>query len=184
MIAPRRLALVLLLPSLAAACRSKPAEPNVAQLLDQLKSPDGQVSGKASLDLIRLGEPAAAALGEMLSDPDVHSRETAAQTLWGMGPKGRAAAPALGAALSDKEATVRVAVAMALENMGPAAEPAIPALVKALRDRDGQVRQWSARALGHIGPAARAAIPALERAAKTDGVRESAEEAIQKIRGQ
>jgi HEAT repeat protein len=180
----RRLSLALLLLGLAVACRSKPAEPNVAQLLEQLKSPDGQVSGKASLDLIRLGEPAAGALGEMLSDPDVHWRETAAQTLWGMGARGGAAAPALAAALSDKEPTVRLAVAMALANMGPAAEPAIPALVKALRDRDGQVRQWAARALGGIGPAARAAIPALERAAKTDAVHEPAEEAIQKIRGQ
>jgi len=177
-------ALVLLTLGLATACRSKPSEPDVAQLLDQLKSSDDQVSGKATLQLIRLGEPAAGALGVMLADADPRTRETAARTLWGMGARGKAAAPALGTTLSDPEATVRVAAAMALENMGPAAEAAIPALVKALRDRDGQVRQWAVRALGSIGPAASAAIPALEAASKTDAVHQPAEEAILKIRGQ
>jgi HEAT repeat protein len=73
---------------------------------------------------------------------------------------------------------------MALESMGEAAAPALPDLVKALGDRDTQVRQWAARALGGIGPSARSAIPALARAAKFDAVREPAEEAIRKIRGQ
>jgi len=78
-------------------------------------------------------------------------------------------------------AAVRVGAAMALANMGPSAAPAIPALVKGLRDPSGEVRQWSARALGEIGSAAESAVPALERAARLDGARGPAEEAIRKI---
>ncbi len=66
--------------------------------------------------------------------------------------------------------------------MGPAAEPAVPALVRALGDRDPAVRQWSAKALGNIGPAAEEAVPALVEAARAEGIRQSAEEAIRKIR--
>lgn len=166
------------------ACRSKPAGPNIPALINDLQNPDPAVSGKANLELIRIGEPAVPPLIEMLKSDDVRFRTLAATALWGMGEKGRAAVPALASLLGDKEASVRVAAAMALENMGPDAAAAVPALIPALRDRDGKVRQWAAKALGKIGPAAEKAVPALTRAAKTEGIQQAAEEAIRRIRGQ
>src|SRR6266571_3800781 len=70
-----------------------------------------------------------------------------------------------------------------LQNPGPHAKDAVPALIRSLKDRDGKVRQWSAKALGSIGPAAEKAVPALVQAAKSEGIRPAAEEAIRKIRG-
>jgi HEAT repeat protein len=119
----------------------------------------------------------------MLRRDDLRLRSLAATTLWGLGARGRAAVPALVATLADPEPALRVAAAMALENMGPAANDAVPALIRSLKDRDPAVRQWSAKALGSIGPAAEEAVPALVDAARADGIRPSAEEAIRKIRG-
>ena len=164
-------------------CSSQPKPPDPAALVEKLKSPDAAVSGAASLELLRLGEPAAPALVKLLQDPDPTLRALAARTFWGMGARaGNAAVPPLADALGDADASVRVGAAMALENMGPLAAPAVPALVRALRDPDAKVRPWAARALGSIGPAAEAAVPALERAGRLDGVQGPAEEAIRKIR--
>jgi HEAT repeat protein len=164
-------------------CRGKPAPPDPAALVDKLKSTDQAVSGAASLELIRLGEPAVPALVELLQDPAPENRALAARTFWGMGARaGGTAAMALGEVLADGDGAVRVSAAMALANMGPPAAPAVPALIKALRDPSGEVRQWAARALGGIGRAAEPALPALERAAKLDGVHGPAEDAIRQIR--
>ena len=165
------------------ACRSRPPGPDVPGLIADLQNPDPAVSGKANLALIRVGEPAVPPLVEMLKSDDVRIRTLAATTLWGLGEKGRAAVPALAATLGDPVDSVRVAAAMALDNMGPPAEDAVPALIRSLKDRDGKVRQWSAKALGSIGPAAEKAVPALVQAAKAEGIRPTAEEAIRKIRG-
>ena len=182
---PRARAIAILaLPWLLFACRSQPAGPNIPALINDLQNPDPAVSGRANLELIRVGAPAVPPLVEMLQSDDVRKRTLAAITLWGMGEKGRAAVPALANLLSDGEASVRVAAAMALENMGPEAAPAVPELIRALKDRDGKVRQWAAKALGKIGPAADKAVPALVQAAKTEGIRSAAEEAIRQIRGQ
>ncbi len=169
--------------ALLLACRSKPPEPNVAAVISDLQNTDPAVSGKANLELIRIGEPAVPPLIEMLRSEDVRFRTLAATALWGMGEKGRAAVPALASLLGDREASVRLAAAMALENMGPDAAVAVPELLRALRDRDGKVRLWAAKALGKIGPAAEKAVPALARAAKTEGIQQAAEEAIRQIRG-
>jgi HEAT repeat protein len=173
----------LALLGLCAACRSKAPEPNVGNLIADLQSADPAVSGKANLELIRVGEPAVPSLVAMLESSDPRLRTLAANTLWGMGSKGRAAVPALAGTLNDREPSLRVAAAMALENMGPDAAPAVPALIPALKDRDAKVRQWAAKALGRIGPAAEKAVPALAQAAKTEGIRVAAEEAIRQIRG-
>ena len=147
-----------------------------------LRGGDPQKSGRANLELIRIGEPAVPALIEMLQSGDNRLRALAASTLWGMGGKGRAAAPSLAETLADPDPSMRTAAAMALENMGPQAGDAIPALVKALSDSDNRVRQASVKALGAIGPAATPAIPVLTRALKK-GSWPEAEEAILKIRG-
>ena len=167
---------------LLSACATQEKPPNVAGLVADLRGADPQKSGRANLELIRIGEPAVPALIEMLQSGDNRLRALAASTLWGMGAKGRAAAPFLAEALADPDPSMRTAAAMALENMGPQAGEAIPALVKALSDSDNRVRQASVKALGAIGPAATPAIPVLTRALKK-GSWPEAEEAILKIRG-
>ena len=164
-------------------CSSKPKQPDIPALITDLKSANAETRGKANLALMDAGEAAVPALVEMLQGPDPVQRATAASTLYGMGGRGKGAVPALAVLLSDADMDVRVAAAMALENMGPDAAPAVPALIKALKDREGLVRQRAVIALGNIGPAARDAIPALGEAARWDPVRQSAEAAIQKIRG-
>jgi HEAT repeat protein len=175
-----------LLPFLAvvllSACSTTEKPPDVPALIGDLQSTDPQKSGRANLELIRIGEPAVPALVDMLRGTDPRLRSVAASTLWGMGGKGRAAAPALGEVLADPDPALRTSAAMALENMGPQAGDAIPALVKALSDSDNRVRQASVKALGAIGPAATPAIPVLTRALKK-GSWPEAEEAILKIRG-
>lgn len=165
----------------ATACNRGPQGPDIGALLSQLKSADPEARGKASLAIIRAGEPAVPGLIEMLNSEDHQFRATAASTLFGLGPKARAAVPALADALSDSDAEMRASVAMALESIGPDAAPAVPALVRALKDREGLVRQRAAIALGSIGPGAREALPALNEASRVDLVRPAAEEAIRKI---
>jgi HEAT repeat protein len=182
----RRLLLACFLATvgLPLGCRSKSPEVDVVPaLITDLQNPDSEVSGKANLALIRVGEPAVPQLVEMLKSDDVRIRTLAVTALWGFGEKGRAAVPALAAALGDPVDSVRASAAMALDNMGPHAKDAVPALIRSLMDRDGKVRQWSAKALGSIGPAAENAVPALVQAARTEAIRPAAEEAIRKIRG-
>lgn len=181
----RRLSLPLLAVLLAAvSCKSQPEGPKVDELLARLQSEDTNVSGQANLALIRVGEPAVPGLVDMLRSGDTRLKKIAATTLWGLGARGKDAVPALAEMLADPEVDLRLSAAMALDNMGPAAAGAVPDLVKALRDPEGEVRQWSAKALGHIGPAAASAVPALSRAAKSDPIRPTMEEAIRQIRGQ
>ena len=176
------LALLLTSLTLFAACRAKEAKPDITGLVAALQSGDAEKSGRANLELIRLGEPAVPGLTEMLKDPDPRVRGLAASTFWGMGGKARAAVPALAEALSDPDPSFRTQIAMALENMGPDAKDAVPALIRALSDPDRGVRQASVKALGRIGPAARAAVPALSRALKK-GSWPEAQEAILLING-
>jgi HEAT repeat protein len=178
----RKRILPLLTFVLLSACQSQDKPPDVAGLIADLQGADPQKSGRANLELIRIGEPAVPGLIDMLRGSDARLRAVAASTLWGMGAKGRSAAPVLGETLADPDPTLRTSAAMALENMGPQAGEAIPALVKALSDRDNRVRQAAVKALGAIGPTATPAIPVLTRALKK-GSWPEAEEAILKIRG-
>jgi HEAT repeat protein len=164
------------------SCRAKERPPDVAQLVRELCGNDARKSGEARLQLIGLGEPAVPALSDLLRSGQPAERLAAANTLWGLGARGRSAVPDLAAALGEDDAALRVAVAMALESMGPAAAPAVPALVKAIGDRDGSVRQAAVKALAAIGPAARDALPALTRALKRSSWPE-ADEAVRRIRG-
>jgi HEAT repeat protein len=168
--------------ALLGACRAKEKPPDVGLLVAQLRGGDAQKSGQARLQLILLGEAAAPALAELLRTGQPAERLTAANTLWGMGARGRVAVPELVAALGEADVSLRVAAAMALESMGEAAAPAVPALVKALGDRDRAVRQAAVKALGSIGPAAREALPVLTRLLKRASWPE-AEEAVQRIQG-
>ena len=172
------LALAVALPG----CRKKEAPPDPSRLLADLRSPDAEKSGRARLELIRMGEPAVPGVAGMLRSGTTAERIAAATTLWGMGPRARAAAGDLAAALADPDTDLRVSAAMALENMGPAAEPAVPSLTRAVRDKDMRVRQAAVKALGAIGPAAKPALPTLTRALRR-GSWPEAEEAVRRIRG-
>jgi HEAT repeat protein len=181
-------AATLLLASLAlavpfAACRAKDDKPDIQDLLAALRGADARASGEARLKLLQIGEPAAPALAEMLRSGTPPERLAAANTLWGMGPRGRAAVPDLAAALGDPDAELRNVAAMALENMGASAAVAIPALTTAIGDSDQRVRQAAVKALGAIGPPALSALPALTRVLRR-GSWPEAEEAFRRIRGQ
>jgi HEAT repeat protein len=164
------------------ACQKPDSPANVAALVEDLKSPDEERSGKANLALIRVGEPAVPAVLELLQGEDKRLRSTALLTFWGMGEKAKAAVPALVVALQDPDLDIRNGAALALANMGPAAQEAVPALVTALGDSDRRVRQTAVKALGNIGPAAAPAIPAITRALQK-GSWPEAEEAIRQIQG-
>src|SRR5262245_18103646 len=102
-----------------AACKRAPnVQSPVQGFVVQLKDPNPEVHQKAAVDLMKVGQPAAEAVGALLADPDPALRSRAASVIWGMGAKGAAAAPSLAAALSDPQGDVRIAAAMALENMG------------------------------------------------------------------
>jgi HEAT repeat protein len=179
-----RLAMALAFLALAAAgCRTKPKEETVHALIADLVSGQEMRSGAAGAQLVKIGEPAAPALAELLRTGDRRVRKIAAATLWGMGVKGRVAVPELTTCLDDQDYEIRAGSAMALQAIGPAAAPAVPALVRALKDHEGIVRQRAVMALGAIGPAASAALPALDEATKLDSVRPAAEEAMARIRG-
>jgi HEAT repeat protein len=168
---------------LLGGCRAQPKEPDVAALLLDLKSGDPEKSGKASVTIVTKGALAVPGLVEMLESPDAKQRSRAAATLWGLGPSAAPAALALAKALSDASSEVRRSAATALSGIGPGAAPAVPALSRALNDPDNDVRQFSAKALGAIGPAAQAALPELQALSRHDGLRETALEAMRKIRG-
>jgi len=179
----RRTILAILAVAIAAGCRAKPKEPDVAALLADLQSPDADKSGKASLAIVAMGDAAVPGLVEMLGSADPKLRNRAASTLWGLGDKAKAAVPALAKTLGDADAEVRRSAATALGNMGASAAPAVPALTAALKDRDTGVRQLAAKALGAIGPAAATAVPALAEAGRAEGVKPATDEAIRQIQG-
>jgi HEAT repeat protein len=178
----RSLALLLSILTVGVACRSREVPPNVSNLMADLQGADAERRGRASLELIRMGEPAAPLLAGLLASEDPELRARAATTLWGMGEKGRAAVPALAAALSDPDPELRISVAMALGNMGQAAAEAVPALTNLLYDPNRSVKQAAVKALGAIGPPARSALPVLNRILRRSSWPE-AEEAVLKIRG-
>jgi HEAT repeat protein len=110
--------------------------------------------------------PAVGNLGKLLSDDDVQTRVTAAQTLQGMGPAARDALPALIQAVTQGDTESRIEALAALEALGiDEAKTALPQLTRVLgeRDVDPKVLIEIAKALGRMGGAARPAVPALRR---------------------
>jgi HEAT repeat protein len=176
-----RIPLLAAVVMLGSSCGPRTPEVDYSTLIKKLSSNDELVRGKATTDLITIGEPAVPAIVPLLSDPEARIRRIAATTLWGMGEKARAAVPQLAAALGDSDASVRASAAMALGGIGPEAREAVPALIGVLRDRDGNVRLWAVKALGQMGPAAARAVPSLKRMAKDEFLGPAVEEAIRKL---
>jgi len=166
-----------------AACKRAPSvQDQVQGFVAQLQDPKPEANQKAAAELMKIGEPAAGPVSDLLRHEDPQVRSRAASVIWGMGAKGRVAAPNLAALLSDPQGDVRIAAAMALENMGRDARVAVPELTRALDDSEGQVRMWAIRSLGRIGPEAKPAVPALHRLAKKQASMETlVREALQEI---
>jgi HEAT repeat protein len=165
------------------ACRGRDAQADVPGLIAELRGGDPQKSGQARLKLLQIGEPAAPALAELLRTGGPADRLAAANTLWGLGPRGSAGVTELAAALRDPDPELRNVAAMALQNMSVAAAPAVPALTAAIGDPDQRVRQAAVKALAAIGPPAQDALPALLRVLRR-GSWPEAEEAVRRIRSQ
>jgi HEAT repeat protein len=147
--------LVLLLPILISACRSKlPYEgKNAAELEQMLRDPNPAVQAQGAFGLSRLGPEARAAVPALMDalKKDRLVRKNAALALGQIGPDARDAVPALSEALGDSEWAVRRQAALALGQIGPEARKAIPGLQKVSRDPDPLVRQAAQKALKQIG---------------------------------
>ncbi len=98
-----------------------------------------------------------------LSDPDMHTRRSAAAALALRGPEAAPAVPALVRALRDPD--VRLVALRALGAIGPEAASAVPAVAAQARLSDAFMRLGATYALGGIGPAA---IEPLRRALQDD----------------
>jgi len=124
-----------------------------------LADPDMQLRRAAAASLADRGEaalPAAEALKQLLTDPDV--RLVAARALHAIGPQAAGAADAIAVLLDDDDTYVRTIGAMALGGLG---EQSVTALRKALRDREPDVINLAGEGLAAVGPAAAPAVPEL-----------------------
>jgi HEAT repeat protein len=111
-------------------------------------------------------EPAVPNLNKLLSDEDIQTRITAAQTLEGLGPLARAALPALIQAVTQGDTEGRIAALKAIQAQGrDQAKTALPQLIRVVGDRDVEAKCLIevANLLGWLGAAAQPAVPALRR---------------------
>ena len=156
-------------------------------IAEALKDADRGLGGRAAWALQSIGPDAKAAvpaLTQALRHDEEEVRLQAAETLGAIGPDAVASVPALTEALGDNDEDVRSAAAGALEAIGPDANAAVPALIEALTDANLFVRMHATCALRRIGPPAHLAVPALIDALEDPSIREVAEEALRKIRGE
>jgi HEAT repeat protein len=100
---------------------------------ESTETPPGQVAAANALG--RIGQPAATALAESLSDADPVVRLQSCRALAYMGAQGKDAVPALIRTLNDPIIAVRDAAADALGQIGLPAAPAVPALMQMLRGK-------------------------------------------------
>ena len=122
--------------------------PSAQPLVVALKDENPRMRDTAATLLVKMGQPAVAALSQLKNEENGDLR-LAAITILGR-IKHADAVPALIAALDDPLTPVRDAAAIALGQIG---EPAIPALRTLLSDADLQKRWIGAYALNAIGTA-------------------------------
>lgn len=154
---------------------------SVAVLTELMRAPEAELRWQAAGILGKLGhdaKPAAPTLVSLLSDPDLHVRTVAAQSLGEIHPNDNAVIAGLVSRLGTDD---RRLVIRPLSSFKGAAVAAVPGLIAILQnDSDATMRWEAARTLGKIGPGARDALPELMRATKDRDalVREHAAEAI------
>ena len=173
------------------------AKSAVPPLILEMKDPSADYRREVEFALASIGPDAKAAvptLVEHLSNEkeDLKVRRTACYALGKIGPAASEAVPALQKTAMAEDKFLKVASVWALLHIQPDNKPlqtmAIPLMAAALAESDRDlVKEEAAATLGLIGPSAKDAIPALEKAAKEDpspAVREAAEAALKKVRGE
>ena len=151
----------------------KAGDASVAELIEGLRSSDGEIRFWAFEQLRKLGRgaiPAVPVLAEALNDATIAPQ--AAEILGNIGAEAEAAIPALVDAIkrergkasgigSGGPSTFSWRCGLTLAQIGPAS---IPELIKLLGHEDRYVRMTAANALWEIGPRANGAVPALKEA--------------------
>jgi HEAT repeat protein len=150
-------------------------------------------SSYAETALRKSGQPAVAALIEVLRTAESTTRAKAARILGSFGELAVDAVPALTAALHDEDLDVRLAAAKGLWNVTKNADVVVPVLVDLLKDKWAaafEVEESRRRflqsvleSLGRIGPPAKAAVSTLSTIAKHKNrhISESAVYALRQI---
>lgn len=173
------------------------AVPALAAILTE--DPDSEIRQQAALALAKIGPTSAAvpALARALEeDKEPAVRMNAAFGLFKLGIQARPAAPVLIKALKRRANrtnlgtftfTIQELAALALGRATAGTTEGVAALMEALEGaRTAEKRRVLARALGAVGAPARGAEPKLRALLADDGpnVRQTAEEALRKIRGE
>ena len=147
----------------ALGAQAAPAEPALAQRLDD---PDEPVRAAAARALGSLGAAARGAVPRLLralDDPREVVRWEATRALARIGVVPGRHLSDLSRALESPDPSVRNFAAFTLGGMGAAAGEALEALVAMLENEDGYDLQGAARAAKRLGPAIRPAVPGLVR---------------------
>jgi HEAT repeat protein len=135
----------------------------VADLAQQLKSPEVEVRRTAAKSLFEMGTEAKEAvpnLVQALKDRDLFVRRFSAQALGEVGPDARDAVPALKGSLGDPKKEVVEAAATALGKLGSEGITALTDVVQN-KKQDVEVRRSAVAALGLAGGNAKDAVPVL-----------------------
>ena len=141
-------ALVLLsLVAVMTACSQQPAD-HVADLIDNLKSPDAEIRSHAARDLSEHDEPRVHdALLSAASDPSTRVRVSTLEALGKL--KVRRALPVQLASLKDRSPDVRLTAAVALGRLKD--KSTLESLLTALSDPETEVRDQVINTLGNLG---------------------------------
>jgi HEAT repeat protein len=173
------------------------AVPVLAKVMRE--DPEWRVQNGAALALSKMAPASAAALHDLiavLDGPDYWIRMNAVFALARLKSDARAAIPALIKAtkeptnrtnLGSFQNTIQQAAALALGRVSAGTAEGVPALTEGLAANDDHyTRVFFVRGLGEVGPEAKSAVPQLRQLLKhEDGwLRESAQEALQKITGE
>jgi HEAT repeat protein len=171
-----------------------PAKKAVPALIERLKTNKGKSRDDAEVieALMKIAPRSTEALSAfrvIVREPPANpSRVHAVVALGKMGPKAKEAVPDLIKVVGEaprKDGFLRFHAATSLGQMGAEAKEAVPALVKLLGDKKaGPGRRTVVVALGQMGPAAKDAVDALKEARDEPALREAADKALAKIRGE
>jgi HEAT repeat protein len=133
------------------------AQPSVAELSDELNSPDEAQQLHAIGRLAALGPRAAAAvrpLSDLLTNPSAEVRARAAHALGEIGPAAGPAVTALATAATDTDPGVRRQAIGALAHVDPDPKMLVPLSIQLLKDPDPGVRLRVLQAIASAGPKA------------------------------
>lgn len=138
------------------------AQPELRDLLTDLRSPLPSARRAATEKLIRIGPSVAPPAHALLKDKDANVRRAAVDVLAGLAFKHAEAVPLLATALEHEDRAVRHAAAAGLNEAVTLDEKAVRLLARALEDKEDDVlRRLCLLALERAGPRAAPAVPIL-----------------------